>query len=205
MEENNDKVVLNRSHKNLTIWNLVCEQLKASKSFHILMIVFLVLFLSSLFYAIPTYVIEIMGGFIITLFMLALATGIHEHLHLRTAEKLKLRIASISVNRIGNINYTIYSSCPDKAIVAEAPYVSVEQYIFLMVWIIIYIFFIYTCSNVIVRIIYMLLLSIPVILLISSLNTLRFIISKNTRSVSYKIAWLIGSKDDLEEMKECMK
>lgn len=201
--ENNDKVILEYSYKIPTIWDLVYGQLKVSKSFHILVILFLFLFPLSLFYTIFIYLIEILGGIIVTVSMLALATGIHEHIHLKTAEKLKLKITDVRVNRIGDINYGLYSSCPEKAVVAKAPYVAIDQYILLVVWITIYVFLIYMCSNIIVEIIYIFLLLVPIILLISSLSTLRFITSKNTRSLSYKIALLIGSKDDLEEIREC--
>ena len=104
--------------------------------------------------------------------------GIHyRHSRIPTYQKGTgaVRIVSITdirIERLGSIAYRVISKCPEKALIAEAPYIVPHQYIVAIFWLMIIIISI-PFIPFIPRIVFAILSILPLMLLLSMFCTLR--------------------------------
>lgn len=173
-----------------SVFRLVWLQLRGSK-----------VFLASTVVLIIAYLLNVCGLGVAGQVFLAVATGVHEALHLRKASELGIAVMGMEVGRLGGINYSLNAACPEKGLVAEAPYKAPHQYIVTALWVA-------TLAIPIpmlpppTTILFTLYTIPPLTLLVSMLCTL-ITLRNPYRKLCRELASILGSRDDIREALAC--
>ena len=184
-------------------WRLFQAQLRGSGLFIFFTALLLVLLL---LYGtrgwVEGWVLAVAAGLEGSVILLALVTGIHEALHLERAHRLGIEVSEVRVLGLGNIRYRVVAGCPGKALVAEEPYRRPHQYILLLSWALSYSIPLVVDSSI-ARMVFAFMVLLPLAMLLASVCTVRAMRSIHEGSPCYRMASVLGSRGDLEDVEEC--